>query len=287
VFNGGDDEERTMTVEEAAERVAAAFEAGIAPWSRPHRRHLACGLPVNAATGKPIRGVDTWLLELAAIKRGYRTRYWATAEQWWESGGVVVRGEGTSILAEQGGEWTGGERVFFSVEQVEVRRGVPGDALDRFWVAPRLPDYALSGRLVKCTGARIVTGDAAYYHRVGRRDWIEMPPASVYSDADAYWCTMFHELIHWAALGLDRLGWDGDPIQGELIAELGAAILTTWCGIPMRGHLPTHGGHPLGDLVAGWVSGIRGDAAYLAEACEVAWRAAEYVRAASGGELMA
>ena len=41
-----------MTNAEAAEVIAAAFEAGIAPWSRSDRLHLTCGLTVNAATGK-------------------------------------------------------------------------------------------------------------------------------------------------------------------------------------------------------------------------------------------
>ena len=30
---------------------------------------ITCGLPVNAATGKPFRGVNTWLLELSALRR--------------------------------------------------------------------------------------------------------------------------------------------------------------------------------------------------------------------------
>ena len=33
---------------------------------------------------------------------------------------------------------------------------------------------------------------------------------------------------------------------------------------------------PLGDLVAGWIAGIRGNPAYLSDACDLAWRAAEY-----------
>jgi antirestriction protein ArdC len=271
-----------MTAEEASERVAAALEAGFAPWSRPHRLRCAWGLPVNAATGQPYRGINTWLLELAAIRRGYRTRYWATREQWREIGAEVVRHEGTPILADLGDEWTSGEHLLYAVEQVEVRRGVPASALDRFCIAPRQPDYALARRLVTGTGARIVTGDGAFYHRVGRRDWIEMPPVSVYKEIDTFWVVLFHELIHWVVLGLDRLGWDGDPIQGELIAELGAAILTAHCGIPMRDDLATRRRHLLGDLVAGWISGLRGDAAYLAEACVLVWRAADYVLISGG-----
>ena len=71
-----------MTETEAAERIAAAFEAGIAPWSRSSRLGMTCGLPVDAVTGAKILGVNTWLLELAAIKRRYRSRYWASEHEW-------------------------------------------------------------------------------------------------------------------------------------------------------------------------------------------------------------
>jgi N-terminal domain of anti-restriction factor ArdC len=149
-----------MTDNEASDRIAAAFEAGIAPWSRSSRLRLTCGLPVNAATGKPIRGVNAWLLELAAIERRHRNRFWATSRQWEQVGGVV-RGDGTSVIDD--GEELVGERVLFNVEQVEVRRGAPLAALERFWIAPvALPDYDLAQRLVDATGARVVPDERCY-----------------------------------------------------------------------------------------------------------------------------
>jgi antirestriction protein ArdC len=56
-----------MTAKEASEKIAAAFEAAIAPWSRSSRLRLTCGLPVDAATGKAFRGVNTWLLEHSVV----------------------------------------------------------------------------------------------------------------------------------------------------------------------------------------------------------------------------
>jgi antirestriction protein ArdC len=271
-----------MTASEASERIAAAFEAGVSPWSRWDRRlRLAWGLPVDALTGKPIRGVNTWLLELAAIERGYRNPYWATRRQWWELGADVVRHEGTPVLADDEDGWTCGGRLLFNVEQVEVRPGAPVTSLDRFWIAPRRANYALAQQLVQATGALIVTGNASYYYRLGDFDWIEMPPAPRVIHLSKYCSFLFHELVHWVVLGPGRLCWEGDPIQGELIAEMGAAILTDHCGIPMRCDTVDYRRQLLGDLVAGWVAGIRGDPTYLAHACEVAWRAADFVLAMS------
>jgi antirestriction protein ArdC len=282
VLAAGDDEEEDMTVAEAAERVAGAFESGVAPWSRPYHLRLlrgrpVWGLPVDAATGRPINGVDTWLLELSAIDGEYRNCYWATRQAWEEMGAVVVRGERTPVVGEDGDNGTRSGRILYNLEQVEVRRGGPVAALERFWVAPRTSDYDQARRLVRATGARIVTGDKPYYCRVGHRDWIEMPPDSRFSFPSDYWSVLFHELVHYVVLGLNRLCWDGDDMQGELIAEIGAAILTAHCGIPMRGHLGVYREHDLGDLVTAWIGAMRADAAYLVGACDVAWKAADFV----------
>lgn len=82
---------------------------------------------MDAGAGQPIRGINTWLLELAAIERRFRSRYWATKSRWEEISGVVVRGVGTPIIADEPAE-----AVLYNVEQVKVRRGAPATALDRF-----------------------------------------------------------------------------------------------------------------------------------------------------------
>jgi antirestriction protein ArdC len=67
---------------------------------------------VGAAAGKPFRGVNTWLLELSAIGKKYRNRFWATRRRWEDLGGVVVRGEGTPVIDDSEDEQNGDERVF-------------------------------------------------------------------------------------------------------------------------------------------------------------------------------
>ena len=274
-----------MTTEEASERIAAAFEAGIAPWSRSTRLRITCGLPVDAATGQPIRGVNTWLLELAAIEKRYRNRFWATRRQWEDLGGVIVRGEGTPVLAEGEDEQTEGERVLFNLEQVEVRRGAPLAALDRFWVAPpSFPDYDLARRLLDATGARIVTGDRC--HCLIYADGLETTSSCRRSGTSgaAQWLVVGH------VPRVDPLGRPGaqsallgrNYSQGELIAEIGATFLTNRCGIPMRRDLEGNGEH-----VDAWVNGIREDLGYLTHACAVAEVASSHVLNPSRWEMPA
>jgi antirestriction protein ArdC len=121
-------EDRSVQI--AADRLAEAFEAGIAPWSRPARMGFACGLPVNARTGRSYTGMLAWLLEIAAIERGYRSRYWGTTEDWSTLGGTILRDDGDTL---------------FNADQVRIRLAED----------PRNPDYDRARRLVTATGARI------------------------------------------------------------------------------------------------------------------------------------
>ena len=261
-----------MTERQAAERIAVAFEAGIAPWSRSSRLGLTCGLPVDASNGTPIRGVNTWLLELAAIERRFRNRFWATERQWEDLGGVVVRHEGTPIL----GATESNVVTLYNAEQVEVRPGAPVTAHDRFWIATQTePDYDAAQKLVEVTGAVVKPSErcCCVITPDGTGDCIEMTPLDpLRDDPNLWWSVLFHELTHWVVLGRRRFGWRGDPRRGELAAELGAAILTTHCGISMDGDLP-------GDIdtVRAWVRGTRENLWYFELACDLAWVSAHYI----------
>jgi antirestriction protein ArdC len=265
-----------MTLDEASGRIAAAFEAGVAPWSRSSRLRPTCGLPISAATGKPFRGVSTWLLELTAIDRRYRNCFWATRRQWEHLGGVVVRGEGTPVIDDGEDQQTGGELLFYNLEQVEVRRGAPVASLDRFWVAPpTIPDYQLAKQLLDSTGARVVTAERCYCVVCSdpSRDYIAMMPLDpLLGHTDYWWSALFHELTHWVAGGFHRVRWRGGYNQGELIAEIGATTLTNRCGIPTRGDIRADC-----DMVRDWIEHIRADIGYLTMTCAVAEVAAGYV----------
>ena len=264
-----------MTNAEASETIAAAFEAGIAPWSRSSRLRITCGLPVNAATGKPLRGVNSWLLELSAMRKKFRNRFWATRGQWEHLGGVV-RGEGTPIIDDGIVGRTEEDRVLYNLEQVEVRRGAPVAALERFRVAPAtFPDYDLARRLLDGTGAWVVP-DERWYCVVcsdPSKDFIAMTRLDLeWGDADRWWSAMFHELTHWVAEGFDRVRWRGDDNHCELVAEIGATTLTNYCGIPKSGWLPADT-----DMVREWTEGIRANIGYLTLACAVAEVAVEFI----------
>jgi antirestriction protein ArdC len=265
-----------MTNKEATERIATAFEAGIAPWSRSSRLRITCGLPLNAATGKPFQGVNTWLLELDSIERKFRNRFWATPKQWEHLGGVIVRGEGTSIIDDGDVGRNGDDCVFFNLEQVDVRRPAPLASLDRFLVAPQtFPDYDLAQRLLDATGATVVMHERCYCLTCSdpSRDFIAMQPLDpLWGDTDRWWSVLFHELTHWAAEGFDRVRWRGEYNHCELVAEIGATTLTNHCGIPMPGYFRADR-----DMYQNWINNIRENIGYLTFAFAVAEVAVGYV----------
>ncbi len=81
------------------DQIAAAIEAGAGEWRMPWHPGadgVAPVLPVNAATGKPYRGVNTVVLWTAAQAEGYPSAIWATSRQWAELGTQVRKGERAS-----------------------------------------------------------------------------------------------------------------------------------------------------------------------------------------------
>lgn len=81
------------------DRIAAAIEAGAGKWQMPWHPGTdgaAQCLPVNAATGKPYRGINTVVLWATAQAEGYPGAVWATYHQWQELGAQVRKGEQSS-----------------------------------------------------------------------------------------------------------------------------------------------------------------------------------------------
>jgi antirestriction protein ArdC len=68
-------------------------------WRRPWLLGENTGLPTNVVSGKKYQGCNNLLLSLAALEKGYESKWWATYPQWRSLGGQVRRGEkGTTII---------------------------------------------------------------------------------------------------------------------------------------------------------------------------------------------
>ncbi|HYD29234.1 MAG TPA: ArdC family protein, partial [Azospirillaceae bacterium] len=74
---------------------------GVRPWMQPWSAGHAAGFIARPlrATGQPYRGINTVMLWMTAVERGYASPYWFTYRQAQAAGGQVRRGEhGTLVV---------------------------------------------------------------------------------------------------------------------------------------------------------------------------------------------
>jgi antirestriction protein ArdC len=89
----------TMTKEDLYQQVTnaivAELEKGVAPWVRPWKTLDARfgGGPFNGYTARGYRGVNVWLLLIAAAKKGFQDPRWFTYRQAQTLGAQVKGGE--------------------------------------------------------------------------------------------------------------------------------------------------------------------------------------------------
>lgn len=200
------------------------------PWSRSHRLGYAC-LP-KGKDNQPIVGINRWILEWIALNCDLGNTHWEINE----NENLPIE-EISYIHA----DYDKAERIIFA-NQPRIKPGIDpcyhrhSDGYD-FIIMPRLDD---------CVQWRPNDGNRLY------------------------WWWIFHELVHWATYGFDRLAWKGEIVQGELIAQLGAGILVDYCGIPSF----TDKKGPYHDI---WIKEMVKDITYFHDAVDVAEQAVAYL----------
>lgn len=211
---------------------------GDANWVMPwHGRHSP---PLNADSGLSYKGINRVILWAKSSSQGFRSRHWATFNQWRKLRQNVAKGQkGTVLVRPIIGANTAGKQELLGFHTFHVFNG--DQVLNRNEDHPDLfgqesieiPDVE---RFVRNTGAVIrIEGDRAAYFP--SEDVIRMPPsdlffATQFSTRQQNYCsTLLHELIHWTghASRENRRG----PYEcarenyafEELVAELGGAFL--------------------------------------------------------------
>ena len=287
-------ESRADIYQRITDRIAAAIEAGAGEWRMPWHPGadgVAPVLPVNAATGKPYRGVNTVVLWATAQAEGYPSAVWATYRQWAELGAQVRKGERASPVvfwkisdkedqedANEGAEDDRRSRVFARGYSVFNAAQVDG------YEAPALPVLLEAERIghaeafFDAIGADIRHGgNRACY--VPSLDQIRMPPFEAFRDPIAYYATLAHEATHLTGhpsrCARDLRGRFGDEAYAaeELVAELGAAFVCADLAMAPEPR-PDHAAY-----VASWLKVLRGDKRTIFTAAAKAQAAADWMDA--------
>ena len=283
--------------EKISKQIVAALQAGTPPWRKPWTNDKNAGFPANIVSKRRYSGINPLLLELAARKHGFQSKWWATYGQWQQLGGQVKK-RPDDVPA---GEW-GSKIVFFrpvkkvrkdddgreKKEQYLVLREytvfnldqVEDVGLDSYRVqagsqtAPL--DYRHVEEAIAATKADIrFGGDRAVYHPPPQ-DFIECPHKDQFLDLPSYYDTLGHELAHWTE---HRLNWQGSYALGELRAEIAACFLSTELGVPQPDRMENHHAY-----LAHWIGELKADHGVIFRISSAASKAADFILSFSGKE---
>ncbi|QCO02830.1 ArdC family protein [Azospirillum argentinense] len=285
--------DRTDVYTRVTNRILADLERGVRPWMKPwDAGHVAgrIGRPLRA-TGQPYRGINTLMLWMTAMERGYASPFWLSYRQAQGLGGQVRRGEhgtlvvyaGTVTRREPDGDGEEGERdvhflkgyTVFNAEQVD---GLP----EHFHIPAPVPlepmqRIAAADGFFAATRADIRTGGTRAYYAIGS-DHIQMPPFESFRDAESHAATLGHEAVHWTRhpsrlardLGRKRWGDEGYAAE-ELVAEIGSAFLCADLGITPEVR-EDHAAY-----IASWLEVLRNDTRFIVSAAAHAQRAVDFL----------
>ncbi len=274
------------------DRIIEDLAKGVRPWLKPWKAGNTEGriTPPLRHNGTPYKGMNVLLLWGEAFAKGYTSALWMTYKQAAELGAQVRKGEHGALVvyADRITKTEHNERgedversipfmkgyTVFNVEQVD---GLPA----HYYAKPEpkgdpLPLIEAAERFFTQTGARFQHGgDRAFY--ASSRDFIQLPPAEAFTDAESYAATKAHELIHWtghpARTGREfgkRFG-DTAYAREELVAELGAAFLCAALGItpePREDHAA---------YLDHWLQVLKADKRAIFSAAAHAQRAADFL----------
>jgi antirestriction protein ArdC len=243
-------------------------------------------MPRNLFSQRSYKGINIWLL----TAMGYASPFWATFPQVKAAGGNVRKGErGVPVvfwkIYNHEDPETGEAEKRFVLRQYTVFNAaqLDGVALPAITVlAHRVTPIERCAHLVDAMPQRpaILHGHQRAWYTPAT-DTLHMPLPACFHRPEAYYATLFHELVH-ATGHRARLNRStltdvcrfGDPTYAkeELVAEMGASYLCGVCGIA-NATLDTSAAY-----LQSWMQVLRHDATLLVQAAAQAQRAADYIQ---------
>lgn len=264
-------------------------------WTAPWSKLAKFGIPMNATTRRPYRGINVMLLWAAADDAGYESNEWATFKQWKNAGYRLKDAKGCGrrivfwkILEKEERQDDGTKKkvkipllksfvVFNAAHAVHFETGEayvkpsdePTTTFDDIEAAQNTLDG--SGAIIRHNGK-----NRAFYDRL--TDSIHLPAREQFHNAAGYYSTAFHELTHWTghesrmAREFGKRFGDEAYAFEELIAELGAAFLCASTGVASE----TRADHA--EYVANWLRILRNDKNAIITAANQAGKAMDFIQ---------
>ena len=281
--------------EEVTNQIIEALEQGVKPWECPWQTNAAA-LPLRV-TGDSYRGINHVLLSLKAWSQGYRNPVWMTFKQAKDLGGMVRKGEKSSLVVKYGtfeakeeapeGDSEAKTRGYlkayrvFNVQQIdglEDQFPTPDEAAP-LETRPIEQLSHIAANMIENMGVGYEEGrDRACY--IPSKDHVHMPEVSKFKAAELFYSTLFHELSH--ATGQKRRcdrtkekagSRFGNAVYAmeELVAEISSAMMGAQLGF-QPGHIEDSAAY-----VQSWLKVLRDDKRAIVKAAAAAQRSADYL----------
>ena len=273
------------------DKIVEALETGTVPWRNPILGSQQDAWPRNLVSDKPYRGVNTFLLALTSWSIGYASPYWLTFRQAQARGGIVRKGEKSTLVV----FW---KQLVVEDKESGKKKGVPMIRHYRVFNseqcdgvnAPVVESTEQAGREAKSikSAEMIVRGyQGPTIRHTGMQpryrpstDEVFIPEQKQFTSDEEYYSTLFHELVHSTGHSsrLDR-GLDtelqpfgsADYSREELTAEMGAAFLCNHAGI-----FPTVLDNSAA-YIKGWLSCLKSDKKAVVQSAGAAQKAADLI----------
>ena len=282
------------TYEIVTEKIISLLEIGIVPWRRPW---ATAGRPRNLVSSKPYRGINYFLLSASQ----YVSPFWLTMRQTNELGGSIRKSEKSTIVTfwkidgptnnktedvDREPTEDKNRRRFvlrfyrvWNLEQCDLPQSVR-DKLPKIEMHEHAPIDVCAEIIARMPSAPEIVhaGSKAVYSPTADR--VTLPPMELFTEAEEYYATAFHELIH--SVGHEkRVGRDSireaAPFGSatytfeELVAEMGAAYLCAEAKISPAVI------ENQASYVDGWLKQLRRDRRLIIKAATHAQRAVNFI----------
>ncbi len=278
-----------------AQIIEALEKGGLPPWRMPWAASPnGRGLPTNAATERKYTGINPLLLQCAANRHGFKSKFWGTFNQWkdlgcsvkarpsdvnpgaWGTTAILYKPIVKTEIDKKSGEEK--ERAFPLLRTFTLFNADQVDGAGRWRVVDEpvndgFVDFEPVEQAIEATGADIRHGgDRAFYRRANDGiggDFIQLPFKHQFGEEKEYYSTAMHELAHWSEV---RLNWTGTYALGELRAEIASAYLLAELGVPQSDDLRN-----CQSYLSWWLAALRDDVNCILRISTAASKAADHV----------
>ena len=268
--------------EQVKQRLLDGLKTQGLKWFQPWNTEGQSYIPINRKSGKSYNGVNVIFLNAEMKASGYTHNEWLTYKQATELGGHVMRGQkshevyfwsifyvdadGNIYKTKEDAKGEPVEKRFslktykvFNIAQCEgIEPRNPAEPIEESEFNPVAEAQAIIDNWSAKPKIVNKPQNRAFYRPA--TDVVTMPMPQRFCDADSYYKTLFHELVHSTGheSRLNRKGVAGGSFFGdatysaeELVAESGAMILSGIANLN-----PKDGDTNSQAYINGWVKGV-------------------------------